>query len=44
MQLDSVASSFEDIREEISKVIVGQDELVKKTLIALFSGGHVLLE
>jgi MoxR-like ATPase len=32
------------LREQISKVIVGQDDVVEQLLIALFSQGHVLLE
>lgn len=35
---------FERIRSEIQKLFVGQDELVLGTLVALFSGGHVLIE
>lgn len=35
---------YEKIRDEIGKVYVGQDELVLGTLVALFSGGHVLIE
>ncbi|HUP80999.1 MAG TPA: MoxR family ATPase [Pirellula sp.] len=35
---------FEDAIAEISKVFVGQDELVTASLVALFSGGHVLIE
>jgi len=35
---------FERIRREIHKLFVGQDELVLGTLVALFSGGHVLIE
>ena len=35
---------YESIRSEIAKVFVGQDELVEGTLIAIFSGGHVLIE
>ena len=35
---------FDLLRREIGKVIVAQDALVKDVLIALFSGGHVLLE
>ena len=35
---------FNRLRAEIGKVIVGQDEVVEQTLIALFSHGHVLLE
>ena len=33
-----------DVREEIGKVIVGQDELVDRMLIALLADGHILLE
>lgn len=32
------------ICDEVSKIFVGQDELVEGTLVALFSGGHVLIE
>src|SRR5204862_1194989 len=33
-----------DIEVELRKVIVGQHEAVRQVLIALFAGGHVLLE
>jgi MoxR-like ATPase len=33
-----------DARREIAKVIVGQDELVEQVLVALFAGGHILIE
>ena len=32
------------ICDEVAKVFVGQNELVEGTLVALFSGGHVLIE
>ena len=35
---------YERIQTEIRKIYVGQDELVLGTLVALFSGGHVLIE
>jgi MoxR-like ATPase len=35
---------FEAAVAEIGKVFVGQDELVTASLVALFSGGHVLIE
>ena len=35
---------FERVTAEIGKIFVGQDELVLGTLVALFSGGHVLIE
>jgi MoxR-like ATPase len=33
-----------DLRREINKVIVGQEELVDRVLIALLADGHILLE
>lgn len=33
-----------EIKSEISKVIVGKDEIIEKVLAAVFAGGHVLLE
>ena len=35
---------YQSAVREISKVFVGQDELVTTSLVALFSGGHVLIE
>ncbi|PQO44910.1 AAA family ATPase [Blastopirellula marina] len=35
---------FQNITSEIAKIFVGQEELVLGTLVALFSGGHVLIE
>jgi MoxR-like ATPase len=35
---------FDRITSEVAKIYVGQDELVMSTLVALFSGGHVLIE
>jgi len=35
---------FDRITREIAKIYIGQQELVLGTLIALFSGGHVLIE
>ncbi|MEE9602881.1 MAG: MoxR family ATPase [Thermoguttaceae bacterium] len=35
---------FQRITGEISKIFVGQEELVLGTLVALFSNGHVLIE
>ena len=41
--VDALANKYQDLRLEISKVIVGQDEVVKAVIIALFSNGHSLL-
>jgi len=35
---------YSRITDEVAKIYVGQDELVLGTLVALFSGGHVLIE
>ena len=43
-QLESFRSDFQKLREEVGRVIVGQQEIVDGTLAALIAGGHVLLE
>jgi MoxR-like ATPase len=40
----STKELFETISNELKKIYVGQEELVLSTLVALFSGGHVLIE
>ncbi|MEO5667413.1 MAG: MoxR family ATPase [Bdellovibrionota bacterium] len=35
---------FKQVREEVSKVIVGQTDMIEKILMGLLTGGHVLLE
>jgi MoxR-like ATPase len=42
--MSPVKQLFDRIMVEIRKVYIGQDELVLGTLVALFSGGHVLIE
>jgi MoxR-like ATPase len=43
-QIAQFRQTFSALRTEIGKVLVGQDAIVDSTLIALFGGGHVLLE
>jgi MoxR-like ATPase len=43
-QIQSFRDAYERLRAEIGKVIVGHDSIVEGTLIAIFGGGHVLLE
>src|SRR5438874_1992541 len=43
-QLDQFRADFLRLRQEVGKVIVGQDEIVEGTLAGLIAGGHVLLE
>ncbi|WP_347374918.1 MoxR family ATPase [Aequorivita sp. Q41] len=38
-----LVSKYNALRQEIKKVIVGQDEVVEQVLLAVFSGGHALL-
>jgi len=41
--LDEFVVQYNNFRNEISKVIVGQDEVVKEVLISIFCNGHCLL-
>ena len=41
---DQFRSDFKTLRDEIGKVIVGNDDIIRGTLICLIGGGHVLLE
>jgi MoxR-like ATPase len=40
----SLAPLYNQIRQEIQRVIFGQDDVIELALAALFSSGHVLLE
>jgi MoxR-like ATPase len=41
--VDALVEKYNLLRKEISKTIVGQDEVIKNILISVFSKGHVLL-
>ena len=43
-QIQSFRQTWENLRAEIGKVMVGHEEIVDGTLFAIFAGGHVLLE
>jgi len=43
-QIQTFHIAYQSLRAEIGKVIVGNDAIVEGTLIAIFGGGHVLLE
>jgi MoxR-like ATPase len=43
-QLEDFRRDFALLKSEISKVIVGQSEILDDTILALVAGGHVLLE
>ena len=44
IDLSKVKATYEKIRAEIKKAIVGQEDLIDFLIIALFADGHVLLE
>ncbi len=40
---DALKQAYHDIKAEIGKVIIGQDEVIRSVLISVFSNGHCLL-
>jgi MoxR-like ATPase len=43
-QLEHLKQAYTKVRQELAKVIVGQDQVIEQLLIAIFSQGHCLLE
>jgi len=41
--VEQFVKRYKDLKTEIAKVIVGQDDVVNQILISIFSGGHSLL-
>ena len=41
--INQLVIKYNELKNEIKKVIVGQDEIVEQVLISIFSGGHALL-
>lgn len=44
MQVDDFARVVKEIEEEIGRVMVGQRDIIRETLICLWAGGNILLE
>src|SRR5215470_7409282 len=45
MPMKTISANFvEDVRQRVGQVVVGQDTVVERLLIALFTGGHLLLQ
>lgn len=42
-KVDALAVKYKELRAEIGKVIIGQDNVVEAVIISLFSNGHSLL-
>ena len=43
VQLDQLKKQFTTLKNEIAKVIVGQDQVVEELILSIFCKGHVLL-
>lgn len=41
---DQTVAFIDEVRRRVGTVVVGQDVVVERTLIALFTGGHLLLQ
>ena len=41
---EAIATYLHNIRERVGKIVVGQDVVVERTIIALLTSGHLLLE
>ncbi|QNJ96646.1 AAA family ATPase [Constantimarinum furrinae] len=41
--VEQLVLKYNTLRQEIKKVIVGQDDVVEQVLLSIFSGGHALL-
>ncbi|MFN7135190.1 MAG: hypothetical protein ACK4N5_24155, partial [Myxococcales bacterium] len=43
-EIAAVARGMKAVLHETKKVVIGQDAMLERVLVALLSGGHVLLE
>ena len=41
--IDALVTRYKDLKKEIGRVIIGQNEVVDQIIISIFSGGHALL-
>lgn len=44
IDLTEMKSKIEQIKKEVSKIIIGQEEMIDHLLVALLTNGHVLIE
>ena len=42
-QFDAATTQIRKVKDEIAKVVIGQDDVIDQTLTTLIAGGHVLL-
>jgi MoxR-like ATPase len=43
-ELEGLRTAYDQIREQMARQIVGQDEVVDQLLVAVFARGHCILE
>ena len=41
--IENFVKKYDVLKQEIAKVIIGQDDVVNQILISIFSGGHSLI-
>ena len=44
MTVEQFSQAFQRLQSETRKVLLGQDEIIEHTLLAVFAGGHILIE
>ena len=44
MQLNDVGSKTQQIMDEVSKVIVGKEDVLRRVMVGILAGGHILFE
>ena len=42
-KIENFVKKYNDLKQEVAKVIIGQEDVVDQVLISIFSGGHSLL-
>ncbi len=42
--LEALKTAYDNVREQIAKVIVGQDDVIEQLLVSIFARGHCILE
>jgi len=42
--LETLKKAYDDVRQQIAKVIVGQEEVIEQLLVSVFARGHCMLE
>ena len=44
LRITAFQQDFSKLHQQLTKVIVGQEQIINDLLVAVLSGGHVLLE